>query len=146
MKTAYLYFWDGHRIGPRIVTDWVDLEARIVKALQLTSDRLPSNVTAEFIAYDLADEHLTQVFNAPPGRTVGNQVAAIEQEGEWPGADPSRVGQGWHAGVFLVNTMDWSCRITGGVGWTDADCNPRALREVKLQEKDDEGQHLGQET
>jgi len=136
VKKAYLYFWDGFIFGPRIQTDWIGLRERIVRVLH-GDEKLPGDVTARFVAFDIAEEHNTSVWNAPPARTTGQYLGAAESEGNWPrGSTPDD----WQAGVVVVNTLDGTCRITGGVGFTDADCNPRALREINLlEEEDDEG-------
>jgi hypothetical protein len=138
LKKAYLYFWDGFRFGPRIQTDWVDLKSRIVRALR-GDELLPGHVAARFVAFDIAEEHRTSVWNSPPARTTGQYVAAAESEGQWPYETfDTSMADFPQAGVFIVNTVDGTCRITGGVGFSDEDCNPRMLREVQLLEEDDD--------
>jgi len=124
---AYVYFWDGYRFGARVVTEAEGLEARLVRAIE--DEHGVGRVTAKFVAFDLAEGVDAQVWPPAPARTAGQYVAVAESEGNWP---PLMGDGNFQAGVFVVDIMSGDCRITGGMGFSDADCNPRALREVQL--------------
>ncbi len=139
MKRAYVYFWDGYRMGCRIITHDEDLEARIKLVLDLGEG--VGATTAMFAGIDLNNEIPSEVWPPPPARNIGNYVAAIEGEAEWPRATwgDNQMADYPQAGVFLVNITTRECRIIGGIGFSDADCNPNQLREVTLAvEEEDE--------
>ena len=142
MKRAYVYFWDGFRFGPRIDTHDEELSMRIKRIVIKEPSLRPSVATALFLAYDYAEGRQSEVWNASPARTTGQYVQAAESEGEWPrqtwGESP-RV-EFPQAGVFIVNTVSSELRIIGGLGFSksEEECNPRALREMQLQ-NDTEG-------
>lgn len=133
MRRAYVYFWDGFVFGPRIDTHDERLRERIERIAM--DDKSPGIATGMFLALDMSEEIPSQVWNAPPARTVGQYVQAAESEGNWPtvswGGEVKSFPQ---AGVFIVNMMDKSLRITGGLGFSknEDECNPRILREEML--------------
>lgn len=138
-KRAYLYFWDGYRMGCRIVTHNENLETRI-KAILLSGSGVGA-ATSLFAAYDLANDIPTEVWPPPPARTIGDYVAVAEREDNWPEGGlfrgPSPMYDFPQAGVFLVNVETGDVRITGGLGFSESvdDCNPRQLREITLATK-----------
>ena len=135
-KRAYIYFWDGHRFGARIVTDaGRNLEQRIRKVVNSTS--WVGTATAMFAAYDMAEGIHTEIWPPPPARTISQSIQAAESASEWPG---NQNGKAWPAGVFIVNVVTGNCRVTGGLGFSGTvdTCNPSALREFDLIEEGDE--------
>lgn len=142
MKRAYVYFWDGFRFGPRVVTDDRDLLTRLRQAVG-SDAQFPSQVSAIFIANDLLNDHKSEVHNAPGARTTGAFVAAAELEEHWPKFRWAEEGKEAmadfpQAGVFVCNILTGDLRITGGLGFSKSedDCNPRALREMNIQEEE----------
>ena len=139
MKRAYVYFWDGYRMGCRIITHDDGLEARIKAVLILASG--VGQATAMFVGLDLNAGIPTEVWRARQEVKSGDDGAAMEGEAECPRATwgDNQLADYPQAGVFLVNLTTRECRIIGGIGFSDADCNPNQLREVTLAaEEDDE--------
>ena len=131
---AYVYFWDGYRFGARLVTNRDHLCRRLVEAIDLTSS--VGVASAGFVTRSAAMSIDVEIWPPPPASTVGGSVTAAEQESEWPHPEVTRLNpQSWEAGVFIVHVDTGDCRITGGMGFDDEDCNPRALREVNLLEE-----------
>lgn len=121
---AFVYFWDGYVLGPRVDTTDDELGARIARAIDSEHDPFPPRVTARFVALDLAEDRDVMVWSAPPARTVGQAVAALQAADNWPTLMADQ------AGVFLVNTGTGEVQIIGGLGFAKSaeETNVRALR------------------
>lgn len=136
VKRAYVYFWDGFRFGPRIITNDGDIEERFVAALNASRDvQIPERVSAVFIALEVAEGRFCVVENAAPARTTGQFVQAAEAAENWPRRDFMGREAFPQAGVFIVNTTTGEVRITGGLGiWESEDeTNVGQLREIVLE-------------
>lgn len=125
---AFVYFWDGYVLGPKIETSNDELASRIARAIDPELDPLPARVAARFIAFDLAEERDTMVWSAPPGRTIGQQVTAAQAPDNWPTLLADQ------AGVFLVHTGTGEVQVIGGLGFAPSadETNVRALRHHAL--------------
>ena len=125
---AFVYFWDGYVLGPRIETTNDELGARIARAIDPELDPFPPRVAARFIAFDLAEERDCLVWSAPPARTVGQQVAALQAVEHWP----TQLGD--QAGVFLIHTGTGEVQVIGGLGFAPSAelTNVRAMRHYAL--------------